>query len=100
MALSAALLLIGAARAAPPKIERNENNVGGSMPNPAGNPAHGVLLVGTLGSAEACAAAALKNAKATSWTYHHCDFPPAAPVTTAVTATPGRTVTGTRTTKL
>ena len=70
------LLPSSSAATPPPKIERNENNVGGAMPNPSGNPTHGVLLVGTMSSAAECAAAATKNAKATSWTYHQCNFLP------------------------
>ena len=72
-------LLPSSSAATPPpigKIERNENNVGGAMPNPSGNPTHGVLLVGTMSTAAECAAAATKNAKATSWTYHQCNFLP------------------------
>ena len=61
----------------PPTFVANENNVAGSMPNPSGNPRNGVILVGTMHQANACMAAASKFSNATSWTYHHCDFPPA-----------------------
>ena len=72
-----AALLLAAVTHAQPKLAPNENNVAGSMPSPAGNPSHGVLLVGTMPMAADCEAAAAKLAAATSWTYHRCDFPPA-----------------------
>eukprot|EP00040_Diaphanoeca_grandis_P000352 m.15181 g.15181 ORF g.15181 m.15181 type:complete len:490 (-) comp10471_c0_seq1:134-1603(-) len=61
----------------PSKTVNNANNVAGSMPNPNGNPMHGVVFVGTMTSSNECENVALANVDATSWTYHHCDFPPA-----------------------
>jgi hypothetical protein len=66
-----------AAAATPPRFAKGENNVGGSMPSPSGNPRAGVLLVGTFSSAQQCEAAATADPKAASWTYHECGFPPA-----------------------
>ena len=63
--------------APPPPFANDENNVAGSMPTPAGSPAHGVVLVGTMTRAGSCAAAVQSNSTYTSWTYHHCNFPPA-----------------------
>jgi hypothetical protein len=62
---------------APPALARNENNVAGSMPNPRGNPRRGIVLLGVYGTAAGCQGAAQGHVNATSWTYHHCDFPPA-----------------------
>ena len=73
-----AVALLGVASAtAPPKFEANANNVAGSMPSPSGSAKNGVLLLGSMSSAAACEAAATADAKASSWTYHHCEFPPA-----------------------
>jgi hypothetical protein len=47
------------------------------MPNPDGNPKGGVILVGTMATAQECEQQATKIDNATSWTYNHCDFPPA-----------------------
>ena len=78
MALLCAVLLLHSCSASdPPKFAPNTNNVGGQMPNPSGNPAHGIMLLGAMQSSDECEAAANKLANATSWTYHHCNFPPA-----------------------
>ena len=61
----------------PPSFAVGENNVAGVMRNPKGNPP-GVLLAGVFKAASGCESAAKANAGATSWTYHHCDFPIAA----------------------
>jgi len=58
----------------PPSFAVGENNVAGVMRNPKGNPP-GVLLAGVFKAASGCESAAKANAGATSWTYHHCDFP-------------------------
>jgi hypothetical protein len=47
------------------------------MSNPGGNPKGGVVLVGTMPTAQECEHQATKLPTATSWTYHQCDFPPA-----------------------
>ena len=74
--LAVALAAVASPRS-PPKFARGENNVGGSMPNPRGNPQAGVLLVGTFATASQCEAAATADPRAASWTYHECSFPPA-----------------------
>ena len=60
----------------PPKFAANENNVMDAMPTPNGNPP-AILLLGVMASSDACESAASAPAwnNATSWTYHHCDFP-------------------------
>ena len=42
----------------PPKFAKNENNVAGSMPNPAGNSDGNVILLGAMSESAACEAAA------------------------------------------
>ena len=64
----------------PPAYVPGVNNVGGSMPGPEGKPPN-VLFVGTFVSYIDCETAAKKRnigGDATSWTYHQCNFPPAA----------------------
>ena len=51
------------------------NNVVGSMPNPAGNPPTVILVGSSVNSTRDCEIMASTVATATSWTYHHCNFP-------------------------
>ena len=79
--MALALLLIASAAAhagTPPRaFAPSTNNVMGAMPSPAGKPP-GIVLLGPFASPSACETAAYRRAAATSWTYHHCDLPPAA----------------------
>lgn len=70
------LLTTPCATATPPSFAAGVNNVAGSMPNPQGNPPS-IILVGVHQSAHECQGAAKAEKHATSWTYHHCNFPPA-----------------------
>ena len=70
------LLTTPCAAATPPSFAAGVNNVAGSMPNPQGNPPS-IILVGVHQSAHECQGAAKAEKHATSWTYHHCNFPPA-----------------------
>ena len=58
-----------------PGFAANENNIMGAIPNPSGTSK--INLVGVFAAANACELAASKRKNATSWTYHHCDLPPA-----------------------
>lgn len=74
--LACGVLVAIAASTKNPPVALGANNVAGSMRSPAGHPP-AVLLLGAVDTAAACEALALATPKATSWTYHHCDFPPA-----------------------
>ena len=74
LSLSALLVTTGGAAGSLPSFAAGENNVAGAMPNPQGNPP-GVVLAGVFDTVAGCESAAQADAAATSWTYHHCDFP-------------------------
>lgn len=74
--LSIILLTIPHPSVAGPVFARSVNNVMGSMPSPAGNPPT-IVGLGVMNSPGECLQAAYDLPAATSWTYHHCNFPPA-----------------------
>ena len=72
--------LLATATLQPPAYAPGMNNVAGSMNGPEGSPPQ-VLFVGTFFNYVDCENAAKKHnigGDATSWTYHQCNFPPAA----------------------
>ena len=71
-----ALLLAHRVVHAGPVFARSMNNVMGAMPSPAGK-APAIVGLGVMGSTGECLRAAYARPTATSWTYHHCNFPPA-----------------------
>jgi hypothetical protein len=69
---AAMVLVVLAARPvdAGPAFAGSENNVKGAMPSP-------IVGLGVMSSTGECVQAAYAQPTATSWTYHHCSFPPA-----------------------
>lgn len=55
-----------------PAFAPGRNNVVGKLPDRGQPP--GIILLGKVSSALECERAALKNARATSWTWYHCDI--------------------------